>query len=144
MTDPAPSSPGEVARKKYRKGMKDLGRSLLVLAALQAVLGGALFALTREPIVLGLLAILAGAHVVMGGLLLLGHGWVNYLVAVWGCLLVGSVLLQIASPAPEGRRPTTIGPCIGLVIAVALVYYSIQNLSAKAGVRGRRESRRRR
>src|SRR4051812_6169088 len=78
------------ALHKYRKGMKDVGRSLLVLAVLQLAFAGIVLAIKFEPIILTILVVMAVMHLVMGLLILRQQGWANYLVATWATLILAA------------------------------------------------------
>src|SRR5262249_43786252 len=82
-TDPRGNVNVGAAFTKYRKGMKDLGRSLVVLAAFQLLVGVLILTLKFEPEILILLGGMIAVHFVLGLLLLRNHGWANYCVAAW-------------------------------------------------------------
>lgn len=135
MTDAPVGSPDESALKKYRKGMKELGRSLLVLAGIQAICGGAYFSLTLDPLFFIILAIMSMTQILMGVLLLRRHAWVNYFVAIWGAFLLVGTFVSIGTPPMRREYQIMLGPCVGMFIAASLVYYSTQNILARRRLR---------
>lgn len=122
----------EAALKKYRKGMNDLGRGLIALAVLQLIVGGgvgvAILVTRFEPLLLVIVGGMGTVHLLMGLLILRNHGWANYLVAVWSALLLVANFAVMSMQGRAGERGSNPGGCIGLLIAVALFYYSVKNL----------------
>lgn len=128
MHEPAESSAtARLARKQYEQGMKDLGRSLIVLASLQAV--DCLFSLAaRVPPWLGILVgVLAPINFTLGCFALRRHLWVNIVVVVFAGL---QLLLNLAALGQQdpGQAGASAGSCVGVLILVALMYYSLNNL----------------
>ena len=132
---------GEAALQKYRKGMKALGRSLILLAILQLVIGAAVLAISRGELIVVIVAIAAvlgfmgAVHLTLGILLRRNYYWANYLVAAWGCLLMAGMFLQIGMQAGQGDSKANPGSCLGLLIAGAMLHYSFGNLSARRQAR---------
>src|SRR5947209_6096440 len=112
--DPQASGQGEAALKKYRKGVRDLGRSLLVLAVFQIVVGGAILAIQFEPVIAALVGGMAAVNLVLGLLLLRNRSWANHLVAVWSVLLLATSRLGIGTQGEQQPAGSNLGGCLGL------------------------------
>jgi len=118
------------ARAQYEKGMRDLGNGLIALGALW-MLGSAMVLLTDVPRVFGLsLGIMAVLIIACGILARRLHAWVNYVNAVFACLLLAGNLhtISIHGKGPEPPPGSQTGSCLGFVIAAALLYYSVNNI----------------
>jgi len=89
-----------------------------------------ILAVAFEPLTLALLGGMAAVHLVMGLLILGRHGWANYLVAVWSGLLLLAGFVGIGLQAAQQRGGSNIGSLLGLLIAGALLYYAVANLSS--------------
>jgi hypothetical protein len=136
--DLQPSPAGEQARKKYRKGMKDLGRGLIALSILQILIALLFFAMVgKDPILVAvmatLLGVLAVVNILLGIFALQIQVWVNYAVIVWASLLLllnflGYILQGMQAAEGRGTGGGNAGGCCGIVILVALIYYSVRNL----------------
>lgn len=120
--DPSPKPPSRFA--PYHKGMKDLGNGLIGLAVLQAVGVVGLFATGAEVSLILVIVILAGVNLVLGILARRIHAWVNYVVAFSACVILAMNLLLLANVRSEAR----LGVCLGIVVAGALLYSSVNNL----------------
>jgi uncharacterized membrane protein YhaH (DUF805 family) len=117
---------------RYRKRMRELGNGLIALAVFEAI--GAVL-IINDPrsvfslrLVFGLLPV---AILTLGILARRLHAWVNYVVAVLGCLGLVLTVMQMGTPPPpdQTRIPSApFGSCFGLIIAAALLYYAINNL----------------
>lgn len=127
-----PRSGGQPQLDRYKKGMKDLGRSLILLGCLQAVLG-LLVAPTGDVILLAVVVALGALNITLGIFAILLHSWSNYVVALEGALALALNLAAIALVQPSGKGDTGLsgtGTCLGFVIAVGLIYMSVQNIRA--------------
>lgn len=125
----APDIEALSALRTYQKGMRNLGRTLASLAALQFAIEVTLLAMTFDP---PLLLVRSGMALVSLALALTfvgGRRWANHLVIGWSVLLLVSNGVRIAGLAeqPPGGSP---GVYLGLVIAAALLHYAARNLSA--------------
>jgi hypothetical protein len=128
-SDLEPESSAQQAVKRYRKGMKDLGRSLILLAVLQLLVLALVFGLHREnTVLLALLGGLAGIHVLFGILAIQMQVWVNYLVIVWGALILVLNVAALGMVQDSQRGGPNCGQFIGMLIAGALIYYANKNL----------------
>jgi uncharacterized UBP type Zn finger protein len=132
---------GEAALEKYRTGMKNLGRSLIILSVFQLVVGTAILAHRFELLILIILGVMATVHMVMGCLLLRNHGWANNLVAVWAALILTANFVWFGMQSEQQQQQAAAsngsgtGNLISMLIAGALLYYSIKNNSALRKVR---------
>jgi hypothetical protein len=125
---PTSSAAGERALALYKKGMKDLGRSLLLLCALQ-VLGAILIVLSVfDPVALAIVGILAAIELGLGICVLQMQSWANYAVAVVGGLILAANLYAMGARNQGGI--TSVTTCLGIVIGAGLIYLSINNLKA--------------
>jgi hypothetical protein len=109
--------------------MKELGRSLIVLAAFETLIGGVILVIAFSPLNVAAVGGTVALHLVMGVLLLQNHGWVNYLVAVWSIVLLALNCIGMVPSADSQRRGIYTGNVLGLLVAGALLFYAIRNLS---------------
>lgn len=128
---------GDATLKKYRKGMKDLGKGLIVLAIFQLVFGGAVILAPKfEPVILFILGGMGAVNLIMGLLLLRNLGWANYLVAVWSSFLLAINFLKMGIQTEQQQKSVSNpGSYLGFLIAGALLYYSVNNLQYLRKVR---------
>jgi len=134
---PAGTQGGESAERvaaawaQYRKGMKELGNGLILLAILQAIAAVLLLVAGAERVLVSIVGIMAVINAISGVFARLLHGWVNYVVALLGGVLIALNFLNLSAiggnpdHAPPGSQ---LGGCFGFVIAAAFFYYSIKNL----------------
>jgi hypothetical protein len=87
-----------------------------------------------DPLLLGILASLATADLMLAWLILRNHAWANYLVALFATFLFVLACAGLGSTAEQKPGANT-GGCIGILIIGALFYYSVQNLSVLWQVR---------
>lgn len=127
-----PRSGGQPQLDRYKKGMKDLGRSLILLGCLQAVLG-LLVAPAGDVVLLAFVVALGALNITLGIFAMMLHSWSNYVAALEGGLALALNLAAVALVPPSGKGDTglsSMGTCLGFLIAVGLLYMSIQNIRA--------------
>jgi hypothetical protein len=132
----SPSDPSPL-RARYEKGMRELGNGLIGLGVLTGFAAVLVFTgkQDRDPETAVILATFAAAYIVLGWFARRLHAWVNYVVVVLACFDLGASLLTMAK---IGQNPQTglpgssLGVCLGLIIAAALFYYSINNLQKRS------------
>jgi hypothetical protein len=116
----------EKAWNLYRKGMKDLGRSLIVLGVLQFLLLALISAVRFDPIMIVALGTMILIHCGLGFFAVAMHYWVNPVIAVWSTLLLVSNYLALGGEQPQKPR-TNMGPCFAFLIAGAMLYCALKN-----------------
>ncbi len=132
-----PESSAQQALKRYHKGMKDLGRSLIILSVLQLAVAGLVLAISaKETFLLAILGGMAALHLLFGILLLQRHFWVNYLVALWGAAILVLNCMMLGSAETPQRGAGSTGSLVGIFIAIAFIYYANKNLQEYKRLRG--------
>jgi hypothetical protein len=127
-------------RRNYERGMVVLGRALIVLGALNAILSLCLGGLLTgrpgagglEIVVPAILLTFGVAIIVMGVLALKLHMWVNIVVIVLMCLALGLdgllALIMLLGPADPGLSKKLVPMLVRSAIEAAFLYYAIMNL----------------
>jgi hypothetical protein len=117
--------------------MRDLGNGMIALALLQIALASLLVVIASGPeknraetiVVTVVIGVLASTFLGLGILARRRHAWVNYVVATLAVLVLGVNIINLGRTEGETARPGAgTGTCFGLVIAAALLYYSVTNL----------------
>jgi hypothetical protein len=126
----------ETLRKKYEKGMRGLGTGLIVLGALQSILGAVAVVLIGDPLLMAILVPLATIDITLGIFARLQHTWVNYVVAVFASLMLILNCVAAGAAKHENRdAPPAPGSCLGYLILGAMIYTSINNLQTRSQLR---------
>ena len=116
------------ATNAYRKGMKELGRGLIVLDVVQSLI----MAIPSLPAAdRSVLAILAAMDIILGVFAVRLHIWVNYVVGILALafVIITSVRMALASQIPRDKRDMESSfICFSLIIPAALLYYAVNNL----------------
>jgi hypothetical protein len=120
-----------VVHARYRKGMRALGNGLIFLGVLWGI-ATALFVTinTGDPPITGVfVGVMAVLYMVLGVFARGLRAWVNYVVAVLACLQLVILFLSVTIVGQRpGRAAEGIGTWLGLIVAAALLYYSINNI----------------
>lgn len=127
-------------RRNYERGMVILGRALIVLGALNAVLSLCLAGILTsragagglEILIPAILLTFGVAIIIMGVLALKLHMWVNIVVIVLMCLALGLdgllALIMLVGPADPALSKKLVPMLVRSVIEGAFLYYATMNL----------------
>lgn len=124
-------SEGQAAAEKYKKGMKGLGQGLVLLGCIQLLIGiFSLLAGGKAGIVICLLGLI---FTNLGVGALLRKAWVNVAVIITSSALVlmNCVMMGLSDGNSTSKKTGSPGSALGFFLAIAIIYFAAQNLSAR-------------